>query len=193
MAEGLSQVELKLADAETCAFAPESVDLVFSRLGIMFFSNPVAAFTNLRVALKSSGRMVLACPRTAAENRYISAAVQAAQPLLPPGAIPVSKPDEPGMFSFADPDRVRRILKAAGFHDVALLPRDEFMRVGGPGGAADAADFSLQFGPMTRVRHDSGPELQKAILGAVTEAYRQIEGPQGIELAGAFWIIVARP
>jgi hypothetical protein len=43
------------------------------------------------------------------------------------------------------------------------------------------------------VQQDSGPELQRAILDAVTEAYRQLEGPQGIVLAGAFWIIVAHP
>lgn len=192
-AERLSQVELKLADAETHVFVPESADLVFSRLGAMFFSDPVTAFTNLRGALKPSGRMVLACPRAATENRYITAAVQAVKPLLPTGSIPAAKPDEPGMFSLADPDRVRRILGAAGFRDVTLLPRDESMNLAGPGGAADAAAFSLQFGPMTRVQQDSGPELQRAILDAVTEAYRQLEGPQGIVLAGAFWIIVAHP
>lgn len=192
-AEGLSQVTLTLADAATQPFMPGSIDLVFSRLGIMFFSDPVAAFANLRRALKLSGRVVLACPRTPAENQYITAAVQAARPLLPPGALPTSAPDEPGMFSFADPGRVRRILEGAGFREVSLQPYDELMHLGGPGGAADAAAFSIQFGPLTRVRADAGPQLQQSILEAVTMAYRRLEGPQGIMLEGAFWIVTARP
>jgi SAM-dependent methyltransferase len=192
-AQGLTEIALTLADAAIHAFTPAGFDLVFSRLGVMFFGDPVAAFANLHRALKSSGRLVFLCCRSPAENRYITAAVQAARPLLPPGAMPIPGPEEPGMFSLADPDRVRRVLESAGFRDVALVPHDERMRLAGPGGAAEAAAFSLQFGPLTRVMDEGGPELSEAILAAVTEAYRGLEGPDGIVLDGAFWIVIARP
>lgn len=193
-AEGLThQVTLIHADAETHPFTPGSVDLIFSRLGVMFFSNPVAAFANLRGALKPLGRMVFACPRTPAENRYISTAVQAARPVLPPDAMSTSRPGESGMFSFADPERVRRILESAGFREVEFLRHDGPMQLGGPGDAADAAAFSTSFGPLARVRASAAPELQELILQRVTETYRQLEGPDGIVLDGAFWIVIARP
>ena len=158
----------------------------------MFFGDPVAAFANLRAALKPAGRMVLLCPRTPAENRYIAEAVQAARPLLPPGAVPAANPDEPGMFSLADPERVRRILGGAGFRDVALQPVDTPMPLGGSGDAADAAAFSMQFGPLPRILTNAAPELQRAVLDAIVERYRELEGPEGIVLAGAFWIVTAR-
>jgi SAM-dependent methyltransferase len=189
----ITGVTLTLADAATYAFEPASLDLVFSRVGVMFFGDPIGAFGNLRRALKPSGRMVFLCCRSAAENRYITTAVQAAQPLLPPGATPIPGPEEPGMFSLADPARVRRILGAAGFRDVDLQPLDQRMRLAGPGGAADGAAFSLQFGPLTRVLGEAGPALQQSILDAVTETYRRLEQPEGIMLDGAFWIVTAHP
>ena len=154
--------------------------------------DPIAAFSHLRRALKPSGRVVLLCPRTAAENRYISEATQAARPLLPPGAMPPVSPDEPGMFSFADPARVRRILEGAGLHDVALLPLDRPMRLGGPGGASDAAAFSMQFGPLPRILAAAGPQLHDVVLAATVERYRALETADGVTLAGAFWIVTAR-
>lgn len=189
---GLTQVGLALADAGTYSFEPETFDVIYSRLGIMFFGSPVAAFANLRSALKPSGRITFLCCRTPAENTYISTAVQAAKPLLPPDAVPIPAPGEPGMFSLADPSRVQDILERAGFRDVELRRHDERMRLAGPGKAIEAADFSLQFGPLTRVLDDAPPALKEAILSAVAEAYRLIEGPEGIVAQGAFWIVSAR-
>jgi hypothetical protein len=46
---------------------------------------------------------------------------------------------------------------------------------------------------LTRVLNDAPPALKEAILGAIAEAYRRIEGPEGIVVQGAFWIVSARP
>jgi len=190
---GFTQVTLAVADAGSYAFEPATFDHVYSRLGIMFFGAPVAAFANLRSALKPSGRMTFLCCRTAAENTYISTAVQAARPLLPNDAVPIPGPDEPGMFSFANPSRVQDILSRAGFRQIELRHHDEHMRLGGPGEAVEAANFSLQFGPLTRVLSDLKPAVREAVISAVANAYRRIDGPEGVVLQGAFWIVTARP
>ncbi len=191
--KGFAQVTLAVADAGSFAFEPAGFDHIYSRLGIMFFGAPVAAFDNLRSALKTSGRMTFLCCRTAAENTYISTAVQAARPLLPNDAVPIPGPDEPGMFSLANPSRVQDILGRAGFRQIELRRHDERMRLGGPGEAIEAANFSLQFGPLTRVLNDLKPAAREALISAVANAYRQIDGPEGIVLQGAFWIVTARP
>lgn len=189
---GLANVALTLADAGAHPFPPASFDLVFSRVGVMFFAEPVAAFANLRRALRSTGRMVFLSCRSAVENRYITAAVEAAMPLLrdvPPGLLGVNNP----MFSLADAAHVQALLASAGFRDIVLQPLDRKMVLGGPGSATDAAAFSLQFGPLTRVLPEATPELRESMLQAVTESYRRHEGPTGIALDGAFWIVSARP
>ena len=47
-----------VGDATTYPFKAAAYDLVFSRFGVMFFGDPVAAFKNLRHALKPAGRLV---------------------------------------------------------------------------------------------------------------------------------------
>ena len=47
-AAGATQVQLVLDDAATHDFARESFDLGFTRFGVMFFADPVAAFRNIR-------------------------------------------------------------------------------------------------------------------------------------------------
>lgn len=189
---GLQNVDLTLADAGTHPFSSASFDLVFSRVGVMFFAEPVAAFANLRRALRPSGRMVFLSCRSAAENRYITTAVEAALPLLSdvaPGPLGANN----SMFSLADATHTRALLQQAGFRDITLKPLDRKMLLGGPGAAADAAAFSMQFGPLTRVLTDATPALREGILQAVTESYKRFEGPEGIALDGAFWIVSARP
>lgn len=53
-------VQLVLDDASTHGFAPQTIDLVFTRIGMMFFADPVAAFSNIRCAMKPGGRSLLA-------------------------------------------------------------------------------------------------------------------------------------
>src|SRR3546814_2320304 len=55
-------------DAQVFPFAPASFDAAFSRFGVMFFADPVAAFLNIRRGLKPGGRLAFACWRSLEEN-----------------------------------------------------------------------------------------------------------------------------
>lgn len=191
--EGLAdRITLLSADAQTCTFPEQSTDLVFSRLGVMFFADPGAAFRNLHRALKRGGRMTFVCLRTPEENPYISTPVLVARSLLPGGAVAPLQSDGVGMFSFALPKRVRPILEHGGFRAIEFLPHDVPMRLGGPGESAAAAQFSTQFGPMPRIMSGLAPDVQRNVLDAITDEYRRSEQADGIVLTGAFWIVKAR-
>jgi SAM-dependent methyltransferase len=184
---GYAQITLEQADMSTYGFRPQSFDLAFSRFGVMFFDNPVAAFANLHGALKPTGRLVFACFRSMAENPWVLEPLKAVQHLLPPS--PPPGPEEPGQFAFADPDRVRRILGAAGFHDIAFTRFDPVMQLGD---AAQAAEFSCQIGPIARALIGAPESLKTAVRDALTTAYRQHDGPDGINLSGGNWIVAAK-
>ncbi len=77
-------IEWALQDASTHAFAPGAYDLVVSRFGVMFFADPVAAFTNLRRALKAGGRLAMLCWRPMEENAWFSVPRASVLPLVPP-------------------------------------------------------------------------------------------------------------
>ncbi len=59
-AAGLRQAEVICADVATRPFQPASFDIVFSRLGVMFFEDSVGAFINVHRATKPGGRLALA-------------------------------------------------------------------------------------------------------------------------------------
>ena len=102
------QVAFRNLDAQTGDLGHGLFDAAFSRFGVMFFSDPVAAFANIRASLKPDGRLAFVCWRPLNVNPWMQAPLQAALPLLPPVAPP--DPAAPGPFAFADPSRVRSIL-----------------------------------------------------------------------------------
>jgi ubiquinone/menaquinone biosynthesis C-methylase UbiE len=65
---GSRHAEVIVADVSCHAFAPNTFDLVFSRFGVMFFSDPQAAFANVRRAMNPGGRLALAVFRAASEG-----------------------------------------------------------------------------------------------------------------------------
>jgi SAM-dependent methyltransferase len=189
-AAAIRNAEVVLSDVSTHGFAPNSFDLAFSRFGVMFFSDPIAAFTNLRKAMKPGGRLAFAVFRTAQENPWSTGPAAAVRHLLPPTTPP--GPEEPGMFSWADPARVHRILEGAGFQNVSLQPHDAAMRLAGPGGAAEAAEFAMRFGPMARAESTGSLKQPEAVQSALQAFFQSLDGPQGIALPRATWIVGAR-
>ena len=115
-------LDFVLADATVYPFEPASFDLLASRFGVMFFADPVASFTNLRRALKPTGRLAFACWREPKENPWMMAPLKAVYKHVP--KMPPVGPEEPGPFAFASEERVMRILKGAGFVDVAMEPHN---------------------------------------------------------------------
>ena len=189
-AAGLKQAEAIVADVSVHPFAPNSFDLVFSRFGVMFFADPTAAFTNVRHAMKTGGRLSLAVFRTAKENLWPQGPLEAVRHLLPP--IPTPGPEDPHPFSWADPARVHRILQGAEFRDVNLIRLDPKMRLAPPGGVAEAADFMMTFGPLTRVLPSLSPDQRAAVRAGVEAFFRDHDGPDGIMLPAANWVVQAR-
>lgn len=184
-ASGLS-VSFLPADAQTHAFPPASFDGLFSRFGVMFFADPVAAFTNLNRALKPGGRLAFVCWRRPDENPIMTLPMAAALAHLPPPAPPT--PGAPGPFAFADPERVRTILGGAGFSEITLTPHDE--KVGG-GDLETVLDMALKVGPLGALLREH-PDKRDAVLGAVRAALTPHDGPGGVKLGSATWIVTAR-
>jgi SAM-dependent methyltransferase len=125
---GMSNLDWLLADAAAHDFLPRSADLLFSRFGVMCFGEPVAAFANLRRALRPGGRLVFACWRPLNENPWMLLPLQVVQSLVPP--VPRPGPNDPGPFAFGDPERVTHILTTAGFASPRYVPAEFAMVLG---------------------------------------------------------------
>lgn len=110
------------ADAQTHTFAPASFDWITSRFGVMFFDDPVSAFSNLRRAATDGAKLCCVAWRGAADNPFMTTAERAAASLLL--NLPARRPNAPGQFAFADQRRVSAILEASGWTEVDIQPID---------------------------------------------------------------------
>lgn len=103
------------ADAQAYPFPSERFDLVVSRFGTMFFSDPVAAFANVGRALRRAGRLAMMVWQGHEQNQW-SVVIEDA--LGGSGDSPASEAPDP--FSLAEPAKVDGILDAAGFTAVTF-------------------------------------------------------------------------
>jgi SAM-dependent methyltransferase len=182
--EGLGNIEFRHADAQIYPFKAETFDVVISRMGSMFFGDPVAAFSNLHRALCPGGRLTLLTWQGIADNEWLTefrAALAVGRDL------PTPPPEAPSPFALADPDRVRGILASAGFTDVTFQELHEPMSFGPD--PNDAFDFVSE---LTGWMRDG---LDDAARGAALEALRatiaEHTGDDGVTFQSATWIIQA--
>ena len=154
----------------------------------MFFNDPVAAFANVGVALRSDGRLAFLCWQDLTSNEWLMATAGAAlQHVQMPD---LGAPGAPGPFAFADPERVRAILEPAGFTAIGIDPVEAPMRLGD--NAEDAVVFLRGTGLGRALLDSADDESVGPALAAVTDALRPHEKPEGVYLNGAAWLVTAR-
>ncbi|HEV7730536.1 MAG TPA: methyltransferase domain-containing protein [Candidatus Binatia bacterium] len=189
-AAGLGNATFVQADAQTHAF-PTPHDALFSRFGVMFFSDPPAAFANLGRALRSGARLGFVCWQSLQRNPWMLLPMMAAAQHLTMAPPPAT--DAPGPFAFADDARVRGILESAGFRDVAFEPLERTVMIGGPGASLDqAVEFMSQMGPAAAAFKDATPAARAAAAVAIRDSFRPHHGDDGVRMGSAVWIVTAR-
>jgi SAM-dependent methyltransferase len=183
----VANLEFVEADASTYRFAGDA-DLVFSRVGVMFFRDPVTAFANLRRALRPGGRFVFVCFRDRQLNSWWTIPLGAAGTVIP--AEPLAAPHEPGPFSLADESRLRAVLNGSGFAGVVCEPADQDIVLADD--VDSATEFAVNAGPVARVVAGASDENRALVRAAIRQSLARFAGPGGVSLHAATWIVQAR-
>ncbi|RAS05048.1 class I SAM-dependent methyltransferase [Cupriavidus alkaliphilus] len=174
------------ADAQEHAFAPASFDLIVSRLGVMFFDDPVRAFANLRWAATSDARLHCIAWRSAAENPFMTTAERAAAPLLP--GLPPRRPGAPGQFAFGDRERVLSILQASGWDDINIVPTDVTCALPEPA----LVDYLSRLGPVGLALQGADATTRERVIDTVRAAFAPYVHGDTVRYTAACWTITAR-
>jgi SAM-dependent methyltransferase len=186
-AEELTNVTFEQADAQVHRFAPAAHDVVISRFGTMFFTDPVAAFTNIGAALRPGGRLVMVAWQDLAHNAWLRAIRTA---LAAGRDLPTPPVGAPGPFGLADPDHVRAVLSAAGFEAIRLEAVEEPFHVGAD--ADDAFAFISSTGIVRGLLNDLTDADRRRALDALRVTMDAHETGDGVLLGSASWLISAR-
>ena len=174
------------ADAQEHAFETAAFEAIMSRFGVMFFDDPVRAFTNLRRAAADGGALRLIVWRSPADNPFMTTAERAAAPLLP--NLPPRDPDAPGQFAFASRDRVRAILESSGWSDVDVRPLDVECTLS----ERELERWVSRLGPVGVALADADDETRARVVGAVRPAFDPFVRDGAVRFNAACWMIDGR-
>lgn len=186
---GMHNVTLLAGDAQVMALEPAAFDVATSRMGVMFFADPVAAFRNIRGALKPGGRLVFACWAPLAENRHWLISYDIALHHLGPPA--PSSDHEPGPLAFGDPEFIRRLLAAAGFAEITIERAHPTIIGGSP---EEEARQALLMGPTARLIEAKQPDAttRQVIADEIAAAFATEASAGPIRLPATIFLVSAR-
>jgi SAM-dependent methyltransferase len=186
---GLANVTLRLGDAQVFDFAPAAFDLATSRMGVMFFADPIAAFRNIGGALKPGGRLVFACWAPLSENRHWLISYEVALHHLGPPAPRSARVPDP--LAFADPDYVREVLAAAGFAEIAVERAHPTITGGSP---EEEARQALSMGPTARLIEEKKPDeaTRQRIAREIERAFVAAAAAGPLRMPATIFLVEAR-
>jgi len=166
-------------------------DYAFSRFGVMFFANPVAALRNVRKSLKPGGRFAAAVWRRKDENPWLNDVELAVLPIVP-------RPEEtedqitcgPGPFSMAGPDLVSAQMQAAGFKQVSFERFDCDISLGA--NVEEAIDAAMALGPAGELLRLAGHDAERKrpqVIAALRNLFEARERDGGVYGRSSSWIL----
>ena len=183
------RIEFLRADAATHDFGDWRFDVLFSRFGVMFFDDPVAAFAQLRRAAHRNAGLAFCCWQALDKNPWTALPLQAALTVLP-APEPVA-PHSPGPFAFADAAYVREVLAQAGWSDTRIEPYAPMLEFSIEGGYAAAVRELVNTGPVGRLLAPAEPPAREAVYAAARRALKDYYRGDTLALAGAVWFVTA--
>jgi ubiquinone/menaquinone biosynthesis C-methylase UbiE len=190
-AAGAGNVSFRSGDVQVTELG-EGYDYAFSRMGIMFFANPVQALRNVRTALAPGGRLCAVVWRRKDDNQWVRRAELVVDEYL-------EHPEEsdeptcgPGPFSMANADTVSEQLAIAGFAEISLQRCDLPLKIGDD--LDHAVEFNMALGPageVLRLWEDRIDVIRPKIAADLHEALAEFDGPDGVFAPASTWIVGA--
>lgn len=191
--EDAAPVEWIAADAVTWQPGDLAVDVVLSRFGVMFFSDPAAAFANLAGVTRAGGRLTMAVWARRDESELFAVPLYAALDELRRRGTPAQEPPEDdGPFSLSDPDAVGALLTRVGWVDVRCEPHRLMLPLAGGLDPAAAAEAVFDSGPVRLVTEGLGDDDRLAVTKAMAITLADHVNAAGhVELGARVFVVTA--
>jgi SAM-dependent methyltransferase len=183
---GIDNAEFRVLDAERMELEADTVDGVVCRWGYMLMMNPAAAFAETRRVLRPDGRLAFSVFADPHANPW---AAVIGRILVERGQLPPPEPGTPGIFALADPERIRQLLAAAGFKEVAIEHVDIEFRF---------SDFATYWsfltemaGAISPILRGLEPDEQEQVRVQLGEAIADFKQDAAYVLPGRCWNVTA--
>jgi SAM-dependent methyltransferase len=187
-ARALTNIEFRVADAETLDVPEQSFDVTTVRWALMYMRQPERALERLWHALRPSGLLVCACWGAPEQVEYASLPRRSMARFRP---LPPADPEAPGVSRFSDPERLRPLLTRAGF----TLEHAESMHVPvmeAEDGAGVVRWIRELGGPVARLAQELSPGEQQAWEEEIARECEPYRTGGKVLLGGVTSLVVAR-
>jgi hypothetical protein len=135
--------------------------------------------------------MAFVCWRPLSENPWMEVPMRAVAPHVPPR--PKANPRAPGMFAFADPQRVAEILTAAGWAPPQFEKLDCDLDIAAGRGLEEAVLQTTQIGAINSWLRDQPAEVVTAAVASLREAFTTHRDGSSVRLPAAMWLVSSAP
>ena len=119
---GIMNTECKVLDVENDPLDESFYDSVFSRFGVMFFSNPIKAFNNINKSLKKNAYITFICWQEQKLNPWNGIPLDIVKKYI---ELPILNERAPSPFAFASKDYTYNIIRDTNFKKIEINSHDE--------------------------------------------------------------------
>ena len=131
--------------------------------------------------------MAFVCWRMLDENPWMQVPLEAVYRHVP--RRPKPDPHAPGMFAFADPQHVSRLLAAAGWAAARLDKLDLDLDIAAGRGLDAAVEQSVEIGAVSSALRDQPADAAAAAIVSVREALSAHLDGASVRLPAAMWLV----
>jgi SAM-dependent methyltransferase len=188
-AAAINNIDWRQVDPATAEL--DEYDLLVSAFGVMFFGDRIAAFANMRRGATEDARMALVCWRSLAENPWMEVPMKAVAQHLPPR--PKQVPNAPGMFAFADPEHVAKVVTTAGWTPPRFEKLDMDLDIAAGRGLEEAVVQSTEIGAVNSWLRNQPADVVAAATASLRESLAPYADGVSVRLPGAMWLISSAP
>ena len=180
----------KCVDVQTEDLGDQIYSAAFSRFGVMFFEDSVAAFKNINKSLISGGYLSFVCWQSPAVNPWQSLFIQEVKKFLD---LPSPPPRSPGPFAFMESEYVSSILEESKFQDIRIEGHEAEVNMFSGRSLSDSVKDYISINPVvTQMLKESSENQIAEIVNSGIEAFSPYYSEKGHIFPSARWLVTAR-
>ena len=186
----ITNTSFKCVDVQIEDLGDQIYSAAFSRFGVMFFEDSIAAFKNINKSLISGGYLSFVCWQSPAVNPWQSLFIQEVKKFLD---LPSPPPRSPGPFAFMESEYVSSILEESKFQDITIEGHEAEVNMFSGRSLSDSVKDYISINPVvTQMLKESSENQVAEIVNSGIEAFSPYYSEKGLIFPSATWLVTAR-
>ena len=183
----ISNASFNCVDVQTDDIGEEVYSAAFSRFGVMFFEDPVAAFCNINKSLITGASLSFVCWQSPALNPWQSLFIEAVKKYVD---LPSPPPRSPSPFAFMESEYVSSILEESNFQNIMIEGHEAEVNMFSGRSLSDSVKDYILINPVVSgMLKDSTEQEKTEIINSAIEAFSPYYSAKGLMFPSATWLV----